>query len=175
MSVRLLPLAAGFKSRFRYFGLLNTNACNRLVLQREAQPQSRHTLPVMAITTSRTGIILLCEVFAPVPLNMHECLKWILVDSPPPPPPPPPSLPAAAAASSAPSSPLSNYIIIFLSIKIRMNNLSVWQRPGSEREGFGTAAGRQGCFWWAMHAKLTLWWKRAKRNNERKRRKTIQR
>lgn len=63
--------------------------------------------------------------------------------------------------SSAPSSSLSNYIIIFLSIKIRMNNLNVWQQPGSEREGFCSAAGRQGCFWWAMHAKLTLlWWKK---------------
>lgn len=71
-----------------------------------------------------------------------------------------------------PSSPLSNYIIIFLSIKIRMNNLSIWQQPGSQREGFGTAAGRQGCFWWAMHAKLTLLWRTPKRNNERKRRKT---
>lgn len=71
-----------------------------------------------------------------------------------------------------PSSPLSNYIIIFLSIKIRMNNLSIWQQPGSQREGFGTAAGRQGCFWWAMHAKLTLPWRTPKRNNERKRRKT---
>lgn len=70
-----------------------------------------------------------------------------------------------------PYSPLSNYIIIFLSIKIRMNNLSIWQQPGSQRGGFGTAAGRQGCFWWAMHAKLTLPWRTPKRNNERKRRK----
>lgn len=30
------------------------------------------------------GIILLCEVLAPSLLNMHECLKWILVDPPPP-------------------------------------------------------------------------------------------
>lgn len=85
--------------------------------------------------------------------------------SPPPPSKPPPPY-------SAPSSSLSNYIIIFLSIKIRMNNLNVWQQPGSEREGFCSAAGRQGCFWWA-----TLNWhccgaagkkKKAKQNNERR-------
>jgi len=100
------------------------------------------------------GIILLCEVLAPSLLNMHECLKWILEDFFSPPTPSPPSL-------LHPSSSLSNYIIIFLSIKIRMNNLNVWQQPGSEREGLCSAAGRQGCFWWAMHGKLTLlWWKK---------------
>lgn len=71
--------------------------------------------------------------------------------------------------SSAPSSSLSNYIIIFLSIKIWMNNLNVWQQPHSEREGFCSAAGTQGCFWWAMHAKLTLlWWKKSKEKKEKK-------
>lgn len=70
------------------------------------------------------GIRLLCEVLASILLNMHECLKWILVAPPPLPTP---------ALFSTPSTSLSNYIITFPSIKIQMNNLNVWQHPGCER------------------------------------------
>lgn len=109
------------------------------------------------------GIILLCEVLAPSLLNMHECLKWILEDffSPP---------TTTTTSTNTSSSSLSNYIIIFLSIKIRMNNLNVWQQPGAEkRKVFCSAAGRQGCVWWAMHAKLTLlWWEKKKKKGEAK-------
>lgn len=83
---------------------------------------------------------------------------------------PPPTTTTTSTNTS--SSSLSNYIIIFLSIKIRMNNLNVWQQPGAEkRKVFCSAAGRQGCVWWAMHAKLTLlWWEK---KEEKRRSKTI--
>lgn len=132
---------------FFFFWLLNTSTTLFGLPKRCTVAELLHIAYDSDNDLPHIGIILLCEVLAPSLLNMHECLKWILEDSPPPPLPP--------------SSSLSNYIIIFLSIKIRMNYLNVWQQPGSEREGFCSAAGRQGCFWWAMHAKLALlWWKK---------------
>lgn len=92
---------------------------------------------------------------------MHECLKWILEDFHPlfSCPPPPPSL------------LLSDYIMIFLSIKIQMHNLNIWQQqPQTEKVCVQQLT--EGCFWWARFAKLTLWKKKVKQNNRKKKRKT---
>lgn len=69
------------------------------------------------------GIILPCEVLAPGLLNMHECLKWILEDFHP-----------LSHAPPTPSLLLSDYIIIFLSIKIQMHNLNIWQQQAQKEK-----------------------------------------
>lgn len=70
----------------------------------------------------------------------------------------------------APSPSLSNYIIIFLSIKIQMHNLNIWQQQ-AEREAFCSAAGSKVAFderrmlnWHCCGKKK----KKAKENNKRK-------